>query len=100
MASPVSRAGGDTATGSDLALTRARYAELLAAAHAAVAAERKLTDGDLTLLNNANINAIYPVPGSGMTIMGARTLKKFGLDMYVNVRRSIIDIAELGSPSV
>jgi uncharacterized protein len=60
----------------------------------AVAAERKLTDGDLTLLNNANINAIYPVPGSGMTIMGARTLKKFGLDMYVNVRRSIIDIAE------
>lgn len=60
----------------------------------AVATERKLTDGDLTTLNNANVNAIYPVPGTGVAIMGARTLKKYGLDMYVNVRRSVIDISE------
>ncbi len=60
----------------------------------AVKLERELTDADLTTLNNAHVNALKPVRNAGICIMGARTLKRFGLDRYVNVRRSLIDIAE------
>lgn len=59
--------------------------------------ERKLTDSDLTILNNAHVNAIRPVGQTSgapaIAIMGARTLKKFGMDKYVSSRRSIIEIA-------
>jgi hypothetical protein len=63
----------------------------------ASASERKLTDADLTLLNNGHINAIRYVNGrstgqAGFAIMGGRTLKMFGLDKYISNRRSLIEI--------
>jgi phage tail sheath protein FI len=63
----------------------------------ASASERKLTDADLTLLNNSHVNAIRYVNGrstgaAGFAIMGGRTLKKFGMDKYISNRRSLIEI--------
>ena len=60
----------------------------------AIATERKLTSAELTTLNSEHINAIRSVPGAGIVVMGARTVKKSGLDRYVNVRRTVIEITE------
>lgn len=60
----------------------------------AVALERSLIDGDLALLNSKHINAIRSIPGSGIVVMGARTTKRSGLDMYINVRRTVIYLRE------
>jgi hypothetical protein len=51
-----------------------------------------LTNANLDALNSAAapVNAIKFVPGSGIVIMGARTLKPGYADMYVPVRRSLI----------
>jgi len=51
-----------------------------------------LTNANLDALNSAAapVNAIKFVPGSGIVIMGARTLKGGYADMYVPVRRSLI----------
>ena len=60
----------------------------------AAAVERKLTPADLDTLNTNTpaINAIRPVPGGGICVMGARTLKSGYADMYVPIRRSLIYI--------
>ena len=58
----------------------------------AISAERRFKDSELSALNNAYVNAIRPMVGVGVTVMGARTLKKFGIDRYINVRRLLIDI--------
>lgn len=52
----------------------------------------KLTNTELDNLNsnNAAINAIRYIPGSGIVVMGARTLKPGYNDRYVSVRRSLI----------
>lgn len=60
----------------------------------AIAIERKLSAADLTTLNNNHVNAIRSIIGTGVVIMGARTVKKVGLDRYVNVRRAVIEISE------
>lgn len=60
----------------------------------AVATERVLTQSELTSLNMNHINAIRSIPGAGIVVMGARTLKKSGRDRYVNVRRAVIEITE------
>ena len=51
-----------------------------------------LTNANLDALNSgaAPVNAIRYIPGSGIVIMGARTLKGGYADMYVPVRRSLI----------
>jgi phage tail sheath protein FI len=51
-----------------------------------------LTNANLDSLNSAAapVNAIRFIPGSGIVIMGARTLKGGYADMYVPVRRSLI----------
>lgn len=51
-----------------------------------------LTNANLDSLNSAlnPVNAIRFIPGSGIVIMGARTLKGGYADMYVPVRRSLI----------
>ena len=58
-----------------------------------VAIERAFTSGELDFLN-ANpspVNAIRSVPGAGVVVMGARTLKNDGTaNKYVNTRRSLI----------
>lgn len=56
--------------------------------------ERKLTNSDLDELNVAHINAIRNIPGNGLRIMGARTLKKREADKYVSVRRTLSYIKE------
>jgi len=58
----------------------------------ALQVERSLAEPELTKLNNNNVNALRVVTGAGVSIMGARTLKKTGADMYVNVRRTIMEI--------
>jgi phage tail sheath protein FI len=52
----------------------------------------KLTNAELDSLNNgvSPVNAIRYIPGSGIVIMGARTLKPGYADRYVSVRRSLI----------
>ena len=52
----------------------------------------QLTNSDLDTLNSASapVNAIRYVPGSGIVVMGARTLKPGYADRYVSVRRSLI----------
>jgi len=58
-----------------------------------VTTERRLSDSDLDLLNSASspINAIRDIPGAGVVVMGARTLKQDGTaNRYVSMRRSLI----------
>jgi phage tail sheath protein FI len=51
-----------------------------------------LTNTELDALNSASapVNAIKFVPGSGIVIMGSRTLKGGYVDKYVPVRRTLI----------
>jgi len=69
-------------------------AGLNASLSGAIAPERLLTAADLTSLNTGHINAIRSIRGSGVVVMGARTTKKSGLDRYVNVRRTVMEITE------
>jgi phage tail sheath protein FI len=60
-----------------------------------VSLERKFTSADLDTLNsNAHpVNAIRNIPGVGIAVMGARTLKQDGTaNRYVSMRRSLIYI--------
>ena len=56
--------------------------------------ELKLTEADLTRCNNAHVNAIRQFAGIGVVPWGTRTLKLFGMDMYIENRRSIIFLRE------
>jgi phage tail sheath protein FI len=51
-----------------------------------------LSSADLDSLNSAAVpvNAIKYVPGSGIVVMGARTLKSGYVDRYIPVRRTLI----------
>lgn len=60
-----------------------------------LALERVLTPTNLDTLNSSStpVNAIRNIPGSGIVIMGARTLKQDNSpNKYVNMRRSLIYI--------
>jgi phage tail sheath protein FI len=52
----------------------------------------KLTNAELDSLNSAEapVNAIRFIPGSGIVVMGSRTLKAGYIDKYVPVRRTLI----------
>jgi phage tail sheath protein FI len=52
----------------------------------------KLTNAELDSLNSAAapVNAVRFIPGSGIVVMGARTLKAGYVDRYVPVRRTLI----------
>lgn len=58
----------------------------------AVSTERRFTNAELDDLNAAAVpvNPIRAVPGSGIVIMGGRTLKNVPGDRYINVRRTLI----------
>jgi phage tail sheath protein FI len=61
----------------------------------AISLERSFTSLDLDGLNGASapVNAIRQLPGAGISVMGARTLKQDGTaNKYVNMRRSLIYI--------
>lgn len=51
-----------------------------------------LTNSELDTLNSnsAAVNAIRYIPGSGIVVMGSRTLKNTFIDKYVPVRRTLI----------
>lgn len=57
----------------------------------AVATETQLKNADLDTLNTGvtPINAIRPVPGNGIVVMGGRTLNNTPGDRYISVRRSL-----------
>jgi phage tail sheath protein FI len=59
----------------------------------AIALERAFTSSDLDNMNSASapVNVIRQIPGAGISVMGARTLKQDGTaNKYVNMRRSLI----------
>jgi len=61
----------------------------------AIALEKSFTSAELDSLNGATspVNAIRQLPGAGISVMGARTLKQDGTaNKYVNMRRSLIYI--------
>lgn len=59
---------------------------------AGVVSVTPISNSDLDALNTsvAPVNAIKYVPGSGIVIMGARTLKAGYIDRYIPVRRTLI----------
>lgn len=59
---------------------------------AGVVSVPKLTNSELDSLNSAvaPVNAIRYIPGSGIVVMGSRTLKAGAVDRYVPVRRTLI----------
>lgn len=56
----------------------------------ALAPQVVLSNADLDNLNVAQVNAIRHLPGSGVVVFGARTLKQGASDRYVPIRRSLI----------
>ena len=72
----------------------------------AVSTEKQLTNAELDTLNTGTtpLNAIRQIPGSGIIVMGGRTLNNTTGDRYINVRRSIIyikkELERLSSPAV
>lgn len=56
----------------------------------ALSTTASLTSSNLDDLNVAQVNAIRLVPGSGIVVMGARTLKQGSSDRYVPIRRVLI----------
>jgi hypothetical protein len=60
----------------------------------ALAVAKRLSNAELDELNAHNINAIRPVPGSGITVMGARTRDMQSIAKYISVRRTLNFIKE------
>lgn len=56
----------------------------------AVALEYKPLDSEFDSLNVGKVNAIKTIPGAGMCIFGARTLKVNQIDKYISVRRTLM----------
>jgi uncharacterized protein len=54
-----------------------------------VAAERVLSQSDIALLNNSNVDAIKTLPSGAIVIWGARTLQSGYSTLYVPVRRTL-----------
>jgi phage tail sheath protein FI len=70
-------------------------AGIRATVRGALALEKSFTSAELDTLNSSAspINAIRNLPGSGVVVMGARTLLQDGsANKYVNMRRSLIYI--------
>jgi uncharacterized protein len=60
-----------------------------------VAVEKSFTSAELDTMNASTspVNPIRQIPGAGLSVMGARTLKQDGTaNKYVNMRRSLIYI--------
>jgi hypothetical protein len=55
----------------------------------AVATSKRLSNAELDTLNNYQVNAIRPVIGSGITVMGARTRDFSTTARYISVRRTL-----------
>jgi phage tail sheath protein FI len=55
-----------------------------------VALEYRALESEMDSLNMGKVNVIKSVPGNGLCIFGARTLKLNQIDKYVSVRRTLI----------
>lgn len=60
----------------------------------AVGTSRRLNNQELDTLNSFHVNAIRPVPGSGIAVMGARTREFNTTAKYISVRRTLNYIKE------
>lgn len=60
----------------------------------AISTDAKFSTTEQGNLNAAGINVIRAVPNSGITIMGGRTKKQYGVDRYIAARRTLIYIKE------
>jgi phage tail sheath protein FI len=60
----------------------------------AVGTSRRLNNSELDTLNSLHVNAIRPVPGSGISVMGARTRDFNTTAKYISVRRTLNYIKE------
>lgn len=58
----------------------------------AVALEYRPLDTEFDSLNVGKVNALKTLPGAGMCIFGARTLKVNQIDKYISVRRTLISL--------
>lgn len=56
----------------------------------ALGLERALTNAELDTLNNSQVNAVRNLPGVGVCLFGARTLKAGFSDKYLPIRRTLI----------
>ena len=56
----------------------------------AVSLERELSDSDLDTLHSGHVNAVRHITGTGICVMGARTLKQNEADKYIPIRRTLI----------
>jgi len=56
--------------------------------------DARFNDVKLGSLNAKNINVVRPIPGTGLCIMGGRTRKSYGVDRYINARRTLIYIEQ------
>jgi phage tail sheath protein FI len=65
-------------------------AGLAASLPGAAGLEYVLTNSDLGMLTQANVNCIISQPGSGIVVWGARTLSPYLVTRYVNVQRTLI----------
>lgn len=63
---------------------------------AGAVAVRALTNANLDSLNSASapVNAVRGVPGAGIVVMGAKTLKPGYVDKYIPVRRTLIYLSK------
>jgi hypothetical protein len=72
-------------------------AGLTASIDGAVALEKAFTSTELDTMNSSAtpVNPIRQLPGAGLSVMGARTLKQDGTaNKYVNMRRSLIYVKQ------
>jgi len=62
----------------------------------AVGVQKRLTNSELDSLNSSvpAVNAIRVIPGTGIVVMGARTIANTSPNNYVNVRRNLIHIGK------
>ena len=68
-----------------------------------VAVEKTFSSAELDSMNSSTspVNPIRQIPGAGLSVMGARTLKQDGTaNKYVNMRRSLIYIKKIGRAHV
>jgi hypothetical protein len=54
-----------------------------------VSVTQRFVSSNQDTLNQAGFNLIKPIPGAGICVMGARTLKSGTPDRYVSIRRSL-----------
>lgn len=65
-------------------------AGLTARISGAVSLERSLRNSELDDLNQSHVNAVRHIPGEGVVVMGARTLKRVDPDKFIPIRRTLI----------